>query len=1384
MADDGAALPPPAAGGAGDDGGARRSPWRIPLITTLVAIPLLAAAAGARLGCDAGVLDVALCGNNAPVAVAAADVEISASQTTITVADPGGAPAPVAQEPTALFPGHFLKFVVVAPDGARVLYVTAASLGMTDADLWVAPRAGPKQLLKSLGDDFWVARPAWCQPQPGTPGRIAYVMKGPVGPDQTGLELWVINGDGTGDRRVLVGTPANGFGPDLFYGREPVLLRFMAGCSRLKYSNADGDDRHVVDLDSGEVRPAVGLPGQPNLPPLATPAPAVAVAPPPAPPKPARPCLLKPFAQTDPRWANDLMQTENTRIRSWGCALTSTAMIFNYYGVDTDPGRLNQCAADQADLLYWDPVRQRCAAGKVTATRWSGSATWADLEKALADGRPAIVGLQGGPAGSHFLVVTAGAGDQAANYKVTDSWDGSTYKTLADYINPKKGYLLKWLIVFEGAPPPCTPETPPPDSGVITILNPKDAGIYNAPQPVRFQVNAPPGARVESSHPDGAIIDAEGPHTVTVTVTQGDQIHRKRISFLIDRTPPQASASYEPLTASAVRLNVTASDDQTEVTEAHYQVDGGPWQPVNTADGNRVGLGLKPIVVGGLSAGPHRLGYVAVDSAGNRSPERVLPIIVSNPYAGLITTAAGTGQAGFGGDGGPAAQAALNGAEGVAVGPDGLLYIADSRNHRIRRVGPDGVITTVAGSGRQGFGGDGGPATQALINWPSVVTFGPDGALYFSDSRNHRVRRVDRSGAIATVAGTGQAGFGGDGGPATQAALNRPTGVSVGGDGAVYIADTDNHRIRRVGPDGVITTVAGSGRAGFAGDGGQATQAALNGPTGLAAAADGLYIVDTRNQRVRRMAPDGVITTVAGGGNPPPGQLGDGGPATEARLALPLEIVVTREGAFYIADAGARRVRRVGPEGLITSVAGSGVQGFGGDGTLSTEAALNDPAGVALAPDGSFYIADLGNHRIRRVEPARQAAAAPAPRPGVPPAAPAPAPAAPAPTPAPAKPGAAPTPAAPPAVAPPPAPAPTPVPAAPAAKPAPPPAAAGVITTVAGTGARGAAGDGGPALQAQLAEPQAVAVGPDGSLFIADRLNHRVRRVAPDGTITTVAGGGQPAGDQLGDGGPAVQARLAEPKGLAVGPDGTLYIADTGNGRIRRVGPDGVITTLAGGGTPPAGQVGDGGPATQARLDGPEGLALGRDGALYIADRNHHRVRRVGPDGVITTVAGTGARDFGGDGGPATLARLAEPEEVAVGPDGSLYIADRLNARIRRVGPDGVITTVAGRGTRGDEGDGGPAAQARLTGPRGLAIGPDGSLYLADSDPNHRVRRIAPDGTISRVAGAGKAGWSGDGGPATEARLFAPEGLAVAPDGSLYIADVRNNRVRRVGPAR
>jgi sugar lactone lactonase YvrE len=332
-----------------------------------------------------------------------------------------------------------------------------------------------------------------------------------------------------------------------------------------------------------------------------------------------------------------------------------------------------------------------------------------------------------------------------------------------------------------------------------------------------------------------------------------------------------------------------------------------------------------------------------------------------------IFTSVGTGSPGFGGDGGLAAAARLNVPVEVAAAPGGGYAISDQGNHRIRRVLADGRITTIAGNGTQGFAGDGGPATGAQLSAPNGLAFMPDGAVLIADSNNNRVRRVSPSGIITTVAGTGVPGFGGDAGPAASAQLNFPSGLAATPDGGYLIADNDNHRVRRVSPAGIITTVAGTGVPTFGGDGGAATAAQLNDPTDVAVAAGGGFLIaDLLNQRVRRVSATGTITTAAGTGVA--GFGGDGGPATAARLNNPISVTATADGGYLVTDRSNNRVRRVSPAGTIATAAGTGIAGFGGDGGPATAARLNLPIGVSVNRDGAFLIADTLNHRIRAVD--------------------------------------------------------------------------------------------------------------------------------------------------------------------------------------------------------------------------------------------------------------------------------------------------------------------------------------------------------------------------------------------------------------------------------
>ncbi len=624
---------------------------------------------------------------------------------------------------------------------------------------------------------------------------------------------------------------------------------------------------------------------------------------------------------------------------------------------------------------------------------------------------------------------------------------------------------------------------------------------------------------------------------------------------------------------------------------------------------------------------------------------------------GIITTVAGGGA----GDGGAATNACLGGPFAVAMDTRGNLFIANENDCRIRKVGTNGIITTVAGNGGEGYSGDGAAAANATLNSPSGLAVDASGNVFIADSNNGRVRKVDTNGIITTVAGNGTAGFSGDGAAATNAGLG-PTGVAVDGSGNLFIADSRNNRIRKVNTSGIITTLAGNGAAGSSGDGAAATNASLSYPFGLAVDASGnVFMADTQNNRIRKVNTSGIITTVAGSGAQ--GYSGDGGAATNASLAFPNGVTVDGAGNLFIADINNKRIRMVGANGIITTSAGNGTMFYYGDGGIATNAGLGWPTGVAVDGSGNLFIADYGNSRIRKVN------------------------------------------------------------------------TNGTITTVAGNGAWVYSGDGAAATNASLSFPSGLAVDASGNLFIADSFNNRIRKVNINGIITTVAGnGGQ---GYSGDGAAATNASLSSPRGVAVDASGNLLIADSFNERIRKVNTNGIITTVAGNGTFGGGYSGDGGAATNASLNSPNGLAVDASGNLFIADSFNERIRKVDPSGTITTVAGngfitnvnSGMGAYSGDGGAATNANLSLPCGVALDSSGNLLIADYRNNCIRKVSANGIITTVTGNGFNASRGfgacsgDDGTATNASLNEPACVVVDASGNLFIADTQ-NNRIRKV------------------------------------------------------------
>ena len=656
---------------------------------------------------------------------------------------------------------------------------------------------------------------------------------------------------------------------------------------------------------------------------------------------------------------------------------------------------------------------------------------------------------------------------------------------------------------------------------------------------------------------------------------------------------------------------------------------------------------------------------------------------------------------------------AVGAPSGVATDSAGNVYFASDSLNCVFRLDTSGMLTRVAGNSKAGYAGDGGAAASAQLWKPTGIALDGAGNLFIADSGNHRIRKVLTSGLIVTIAGNGTAGFGGDNGPATDASLGSTDitvelgGLAVDTVGNLYLADVPNARVREVTASGIIVTVAGNGIIGYNGDGGPATaaQLALGYRSGVAVdAAGNLYIADSGNQRVRQVLPGGPITTIAGNGGL--GAPGSNVGATATTMSFPTGLAFDKGGNLYITDYGV--VQKLSPGGSLTTIAGNGVCcGFSGDGGPALQAQVNASA-VAVDNVGDLFVVDAPSQRIRQVTPG------------------------------------------------------------------------GTVNTVAGNGVlNNSTGDGGPAVSARFSAAGALAADTRGNLFVID--GNLVRKIASTGIISAFAGGGTVG---LGDGGPATNASLSLIgcnslcSGIAVDGAGNVFIADVGNGRVRKVSPAGTITTVAGGGSDASGRSG---PALTAAL-APNGVAVDAAGNLYIAEvydgnNGFSRVRKVTPDGTLTVIAGGGTA-YPGNNGPATAAQLGYVFGIAVDGAGSLYLTEGVD--IRKVSPSGQLTLVIGDGNQPPQDDG-PTLNVALNNADSVAVDGAGNIFFTDYN---RVMKISSDGLLHIVGGSGTYGYyTTNGGPASQAALGFLSNIAIDSSGNVYASDWYNNVVHILQPA-
>jgi sugar lactone lactonase YvrE len=611
---------------------------------------------------------------------------------------------------------------------------------------------------------------------------------------------------------------------------------------------------------------------------------------------------------------------------------------------------------------------------------------------------------------------------------------------------------------------------------------------------------------------------------------------------------------------------------------------------------------------------------------------------------------------------------------GMATDSAGNIYVADVNNHTIRKITPQGDVSTFAGSAGQ-IGSTDGTGTLARFNFPDGLAIDRLGNLYVADTNNHTIRKITPAGVVSTFAGNaGQNGTADGAGAVARFSFLR--GLTIDSAGNLFVADTNNHTIRKIDPQGEVSTFAGS--AGSIGSmDGTGTTARFHAPRHLATdSANNVYVSDTFNSTIRKISSEGEVSTFAGRAN----QLGSAdGSGMTARFYYPHSVATDTAGNLYVADNFT--IRKIGPLGLVNTFAGSATQIGSADGT-GIMASFKYPSGVATDKAGNVYVADTYNRTIRKIN------------------------------------------------------------------------SQGVVTTLAGLAAQQDSTDGAGAL-ARFSTPRNLAADSTGNLYVAD--TSTIRKIDLKGHVSTFAGR---AGIIDNSDGVGSSARFGVPSGIGIDYSGVIYVADSYNNTIRRITPQASVSTFAGS----AGQIGSvDGASTLARFNSPQDIATDQAGNLYVADAENSIIRKINAQGAVSTFAGS-AGQIGFADGTGTLARFNRPRYLTIDSSGSLFVADTDNHTIRKISAQGVVSTFAGSAGLFGSTDGSGAA-ARFNSPSGLAIDSTGNLYVADLH-NHVIRKINPQGVATTVVG--RTGSQGVSLTTLPASLTQPLGISLH-NGKLFI---------------